>query len=142
MDVQMTLFEHIAGFDFSVFDAYVGLAEYKHSVRNLNWDIEYTERRRPEIARVMIHYEREVGDRKRAPRSRERRSSGETQARSFLIAANRRDTSFTHSTASRTSCTRRMEAPFISAMVFKTVVPFSASSGRGAQHRVDHPLAG
>ncbi|MCC6938597.1 MAG: hypothetical protein IT226_10285 [Flavobacteriales bacterium] len=66
MDVQMTLFEHIAGFDFAVFDEYVGLAEYKHSVRNLNWDIDYTERRRPEIARVMILYERAVGDRKRA----------------------------------------------------------------------------
>jgi hypothetical protein len=33
------------------------------------------------------------------------------------------------SIASFTSCTRRILAPFVSAMVFKTVVPFNASSG-------------
>ena len=38
-------------------------------------------------------------------------------------------TSFTASTASFTSCTLRIEAPFSRAIVFKTVVPFRASSG-------------
>lgn len=66
MDVQMTLFAYIAGFDFEVFDMPVGMALYKHSVRNLNWDVEYTEARRPEIAQVMTLYERAVGDLRRA----------------------------------------------------------------------------
>lgn len=60
MDVQMTMFAWIEGFDFATFKVPVGLAEYKHSVRNLNWDIDYTERLRPEIARVMTHYERAI----------------------------------------------------------------------------------
>jgi len=63
MDVQMSMFRWIDKFDFSAFDLPVGKAEYKHSVRNLNWDVGYTERIRPELARVMIHYEREVGAR-------------------------------------------------------------------------------
>jgi hypothetical protein len=65
MDVQVTMFTWIEGFDFSIFDQPVGMAEYKHSVRNLNWDIDYTERLRPEVARVMTHYEREVAARQK-----------------------------------------------------------------------------
>ena len=66
MDVQMTLFAYIPAFDFEIFDMPVGMAAYKHSVRNLNWDIDYTEARRPEISRVMVQYERTVGDLRRA----------------------------------------------------------------------------
>ncbi len=66
MDLQMTMFTWIEGFDFSIFDQPVGMAEYKHTVRNLNWDIDYTERLRPEVARVMTHYEREVAARQKA----------------------------------------------------------------------------
>lgn len=62
MDIQMTMFAWIEGFDFSTFEVPVGRAEYKHSVRNLNWDIDYTERLRPEIARVMTLYERAIGE--------------------------------------------------------------------------------
>ncbi len=58
MDVQMTMIQWIEGFDFEEFDMPVGLAAYKHSVRNLNWDIAYTERRRPVLAKVMVQYER------------------------------------------------------------------------------------
>lgn len=58
MDVQMTMIEWIEEFDFTVFDPPVGMAAYKQSVRNLNWDIAFTERRRPEIAKVMVQYER------------------------------------------------------------------------------------
>lgn len=65
MDMQMTMFPWIEGFDFSIFDQPVGMAEYKHTVRNLNWDIDYTERLRPEVARVMTHYEREVAARQK-----------------------------------------------------------------------------
>lgn len=66
MDVQMTMFTWINAFDFAVFDLPVGKAEYKHSVRNLNWDVDYTERMRPEVARVMVHYERAIGERNKA----------------------------------------------------------------------------
>jgi hypothetical protein len=43
----------------------VGLAEYKHSVRNLNWDIGFTQARRQEIAKVMVRYERAIAQRKK-----------------------------------------------------------------------------
>ncbi|MBL7980759.1 MAG: hypothetical protein JNL52_03015 [Flavobacteriales bacterium] len=65
MDLQMTLFTWIEGFDFSVLDAPIGMAAYKHSVRNLNWDIEYTDRMRVEVARMMVLYEREVAARRK-----------------------------------------------------------------------------
>jgi len=58
MDLQMTLFTWLDGFAFDIFDAPVGMAEYKHSVRNLNWDIAYTQNLQPKVERVMIHYER------------------------------------------------------------------------------------
>ncbi len=60
MDVQMTMFTWLNGYDFSLFNAPVGMAEYKHSVRNLNWNIEYTSKVRQLIDRFMIHYEREL----------------------------------------------------------------------------------
>lgn len=58
MDVQMTMIQWINGFNFEEFDLPVGMAAYKHSVRNLNWDIAYTDRRRPILAKVMVQYER------------------------------------------------------------------------------------
>lgn len=61
MDVQITLFAFIERFDFELFDRPVGMASYKHSVRNLSWDIEYTERMRAETERVMVLYERAIG---------------------------------------------------------------------------------
>lgn len=74
MDVQMTMFALISGFDFSSFDEPVAMASYKHSVRNLNWDIDFTERRQAAIARVMVLYERAVADlrRKQATAAREK----------------------------------------------------------------------
>lgn len=69
MDIQMTMFEHIDDFDLSAFDLPVGKAEYKHSVRNLNWNVEYTQARRNELMRVMIRYDREVEARRRALRT-------------------------------------------------------------------------
>ena len=44
MDVQVTLFPWIEGIDYSIFDRPLGLASYKHSVRNLSWNVEYTSR--------------------------------------------------------------------------------------------------
>ncbi|MFN3874430.1 MAG: hypothetical protein ACK4L7_00775 [Flavobacteriales bacterium] len=69
MDVQMTMIAYINGFDFELFDMPVGMASYKHSVRNLSWDIEYTERMRAETARLMALYERAVGDLERMHRA-------------------------------------------------------------------------
>lgn len=60
MDLQMTMFRWIDGFDFSVFDEPVGMAAYRHSVRNMYWNVDYTTRRRPHIQRVMILYERQL----------------------------------------------------------------------------------
>lgn len=58
MDVQMTLFPWVADFDFSAFDAPLGEASFKESVRNMSWDVEYTERMRPILAKVMGEYEK------------------------------------------------------------------------------------
>lgn len=63
MDLQIAMFEWVNGFDFSVFDMPVARAEYKHSVRNLNWNVEYTDGIRPEVAKVMLRYEREIIER-------------------------------------------------------------------------------
>jgi hypothetical protein len=58
MDVQMTLFLWIDAFDFSVFDQPLGEASYKQSVRNVSWDMEYTERMRPRLSHAMDEYEK------------------------------------------------------------------------------------
>lgn len=65
MDLQMTMFTWIDGFGFELFDAPVGRAAYKHSVRNLNWDLPYTQVIQPKVDRLMIHYERELATRRR-----------------------------------------------------------------------------
>lgn len=66
MDLQMTMFTWIDAFDFGLFDEPVGVAAYKHSVRNLNWDFEYTQRRKPLLTKLMIRYERELEARRKA----------------------------------------------------------------------------
>ncbi|MBL8002538.1 MAG: carboxypeptidase regulatory-like domain-containing protein [Flavobacteriales bacterium] len=58
MDVQIALFPWIEGFDFSPFDQPLGEASYKQSVRNLSWDVEYTEQLRPKLAHAMDEYEK------------------------------------------------------------------------------------
>lgn len=58
MDVQMTMVEWIGEFDFTVFEQPLGEASFKQSVRNMSWDIEYTERMRPMLAKVMDEYEK------------------------------------------------------------------------------------
>lgn len=68
MDLQMTMFTWIDAFDFGIFDSPVGMAAYKHSVRNLNWDFEYTQRMKPQLTKVMIRYERELEARRKAAR--------------------------------------------------------------------------
>jgi hypothetical protein len=69
MDLQMTAVEWVEDFDFSAFEEPVALAEYKHSVRNLNWNTDYTDRRRTELARVMIQYERHLAAKRKAARA-------------------------------------------------------------------------
>ncbi|MCB0795872.1 MAG: hypothetical protein KDB88_14150 [Flavobacteriales bacterium] len=58
MDVQMTMFPWIEGMDYSLFDQALGEASYKHSVRNLSWNVEYTERLRPHLAEAMKTYDK------------------------------------------------------------------------------------
>lgn len=60
MDLQITLFNWIPDFDFGVLDVPIGMAAYKHSVRNLNWDIAHTDAMRPKVARMMVLYEKEL----------------------------------------------------------------------------------
>lgn len=69
MDLQMTAVEWVEGFDFSTFEEPVALAEYKHSVRNLNWNTDFTDRRRTELARVMIYYERHLTAKRKAAKT-------------------------------------------------------------------------
>jgi hypothetical protein len=58
MDVQMTMFTWLPEFDFSLFEMALGEASYVQSVRTMSWDIAYTERMRPMLARVMDEYEK------------------------------------------------------------------------------------
>lgn len=81
MDLQMTMFRWLEGFDHSAFDQPVGLATYKHSVRNLNWNVDFTNARRAEIDRVMINYERALDKYERATRSNGRKGASSTVRR-------------------------------------------------------------
>lgn len=69
MDLQMTLFEWFDGFDFSAFDMPLGMAAYKHSVRNLQWNTELTQGRQRQVARVMINYERFLAAKQKAAKA-------------------------------------------------------------------------
>ena len=60
MDVQMTMIQWVEGGDYQVFDMPLGEALYKQSVRNLSWNVEYTERIRPQVAEAMDAYEKLV----------------------------------------------------------------------------------
>jgi hypothetical protein len=58
MDVQMTLFDWIDGFDLTAFEQPLGEAMYRPKLRNMSWDVEYTERLRPVLSKVMDEYEK------------------------------------------------------------------------------------
>lgn len=65
MDLQMTMFTWVDGFEFELYMQPVARAEYKQSVRNLSWDVVYTKGFQAQSQRVMIHYERELANRDR-----------------------------------------------------------------------------
>lgn len=58
MDLQMTLFPWIAHVDLSAFEEPLGVAAFKASVRNMSWDMPYTEQMRPVFSKVMDEYEK------------------------------------------------------------------------------------
>lgn len=58
MDLQITLFAWLGDVDLSVFEEAIGLAAYKASVRNMSWDVPYTNQMRPVFAKVMAEYEK------------------------------------------------------------------------------------
>lgn len=60
MDLQITMFDRIERFDFTPFEAPLGEAAYKPKLRNMSWDVEYTERLRPVLSKVMDDYEKTV----------------------------------------------------------------------------------
>jgi hypothetical protein len=72
MDLQMTMFNWIPEMDLSFFLQPVGLAEYKHSVRNLSWDVDYTRRRMVEMERIMVAYDRAIIQREKEARQQSR----------------------------------------------------------------------
>ncbi len=65
MDLQMTMFTWIDGFELELYLEPVAKAEYKQSIRNLSWDVDHTTQFQARSQRLMIHYEREVADRAR-----------------------------------------------------------------------------
>jgi hypothetical protein len=65
MDLQMTMFTWIDGFDLELYMLPVARAEYKQSVRNLSWDVDYTKGFQTRSERLMVHYERELAVRQR-----------------------------------------------------------------------------
>lgn len=65
MDLQMTMFTWIDGFDVGLYMEPVGRAEYKQSVRNLSWDIAHTKDFQTRSDRTMILYERELATRQK-----------------------------------------------------------------------------
>ena len=58
MDLQMTLFAWVADLDLTPFEEALGLAAYKASVRNMSWDMPYTEQMRPVFSKLMDEYEK------------------------------------------------------------------------------------
>ncbi len=76
MDLQMTMFTWLDGFEFDLYAGPVAKAEYKHSVRNLNWDVDYTKDFQARSQRLMVAYEREV-----AARSRKGHTMSATEAK-------------------------------------------------------------
>ena len=65
MDLQMTMFTWIDGFDLELYLEPVAKAEYRQTIRNLSWDVDHTKDFQSRSQRVMIHYEREVAERSR-----------------------------------------------------------------------------
>lgn len=58
MDLQMTLFPWIKDLDLGAFEEPVGMAAYKATVRNMSWDMPYTEHMRPVLSKAMDEYEK------------------------------------------------------------------------------------
>lgn len=74
MYVQMTMFVWLDGMDYSLLDQPVGMAYYKHSVRNLSWNIEYTDQLRPQVLRLMEEYVRHQARLDKARREKDRKA--------------------------------------------------------------------
>ncbi len=60
MDLQVTLFPYIEEVDFSFFDEPIALAEYRHSVRSVNWDNDYTETHGRKMSAFMREYRKKA----------------------------------------------------------------------------------
>lgn len=59
MDIQMTMFDTIPDFDFSLFRSPLGIASFKKSTRNMSWDNEYTDRMGISLDSIMKEYKKE-----------------------------------------------------------------------------------
>src|SRR5690606_9856370 len=57
MNVEMTLFQDIAGIDYSLLQQPIGKSKYDPSTNMLAWDLEYTEQMRAELNRLQKEYD-------------------------------------------------------------------------------------
>lgn len=84
MDLQMTMFTWLEGFDFELFAGPVAKAAYRHSVRNLTWDMDYTKGFQEKARRLMINYERELAQRERKIRARKAKAAKRTRRKRIV----------------------------------------------------------
>lgn len=57
MNVEMTLFQDIAGIDYSILQQPIGKSKYDPATNMLAWDLEYTEQMRAELNRLQKEYD-------------------------------------------------------------------------------------
>lgn len=57
MNVEMTLFQDIAGIDYSILQQPIGKSKYDPATSMLAWDLEYTEQMRAELNRLQKEYD-------------------------------------------------------------------------------------
>ena len=57
MNIDMTLFENMEGFDFSILEYPIGKAEFDHKKGELIWDMKYTSKRQAKISSLMQKYD-------------------------------------------------------------------------------------
>ncbi len=57
MNIEMTLFKHIPGIDYSILQQPIGRSSYDPETKMLAWDLDYTEQLRAELNRLQKEYD-------------------------------------------------------------------------------------
>ncbi len=58
MDLQITMFGKIDGFDFSIFNIPIGVCQYNPKIQNMSWNNDYTNKMSSMISKTMQEYEK------------------------------------------------------------------------------------